>query len=80
MGRAMVFTYHNIDMVNKSFEEDFLASKAWKGSGMDWLTGQWSGMVGPNELAPNLNTGVQKSVLEHVGTIASTIPSTVKVL
>ena len=59
-------------------EEQYVASKTYKGTSKEWVSSSWSGYKSPSELASETviprTTGVKKDVLEHVGITASQYP------
>ena len=59
-------------------EEQYAASKAYKGTSKEWVSSSWSGHKSPSELAsqttPSRTTGVDKETLENIGIKASTYP------
>jgi 2-oxoglutarate dehydrogenase E1 component len=59
-------------------EEEYEASKTYKGSSKEWVSSSWQGHKSPSELAFETvsprTTGVKKDVLEYIGTKAASYP------
>lgn len=59
-------------------EEQYEASKTYKGTSKEWVSSLWSGHKSPSELASETvsarSTGVKKDVLEHIGMKAASYP------
>jgi 2-oxoglutarate dehydrogenase E1 component len=59
-------------------EESFAKSKDYQPTSKEWTTSAWNGFKSPKELAtevlPHNPTGVEKNLLENIGTVIGTVP------
>jgi 2-oxoglutarate dehydrogenase E1 component len=59
-------------------EEEYEASKNYKGTSQEWVSSSWQGHRSPSELASETvaprTTGVKTDVLEYIGTKAASYP------
>jgi 2-oxoglutarate dehydrogenase E1 component len=59
-------------------EEQYQASKTYKGNSKEWVSSSWSGHKSPSELASETvsprTTGVKRDTLEYIGIKAASYP------
>jgi 2-oxoglutarate dehydrogenase E1 component len=60
-------------------EDQYASSKDYKSSSREWVSSQWAGFKAPAELAAEVTnskaTGLELSLLEHIGVSAATYPA-----
>eukprot|EP00808_Paulinella_micropora_P015394 g81048.t1 len=60
--------------INNVFEQKFEIAKKKVARAQHWMENQWSGLVGPNEVAEAQNTGVDPELLKQIGIHAVSVP------
>ncbi|MEO1044468.1 MAG: 2-oxoglutarate dehydrogenase E1 component [Pseudomonadota bacterium] len=63
-------------------EEQFQAAKSYKPNKADWFAGRWSGLnipADPETARRNVETGIEKKLLDSLGQTLTTIPDNVNV-
>lgn len=61
--------------VQAAFERDFEVSKTWVNPEDDWLNSSWAGLKSPRQLSAIRPTGVDKALLQEIGTKAASVPA-----
>lgn len=60
-------------------EENYTASKTYRGNSRDWMSSTWSGFKAPSELAKDtvqsIPTGISTELLRHIGTSGAKYPA-----
>jgi 2-oxoglutarate dehydrogenase E1 component len=81
-----VVTVEEVDAMKKRIwnlmEDEFAASKDYKANSAEWVSSTWTGFKSPAELREETthakSTGVDKVLLEHIGTSSCTFPADFK--
>ncbi|MEZ5708044.1 MAG: 2-oxoglutarate dehydrogenase E1 component [Blastomonas sp.] len=81
-----VVTQEWIDQSTKEFidllEDEFEAGKSYKANKVDWFAGRWSGLhmpADPESARRNVETGIDKKLMESIGRTLTTIPDDLNV-